>query len=288
MSQDIRPRRSVLYMPGSNARAMEKARTLACDSIIFDLEDAVAPDQKEEARRLVGEALAAGGYGKRELVVRVNGLDTPWGSDDLEAAVAMNPDAILVPKVSSGAELERVASKTGNVTLWAMIETPRAILNLQEIAERKARGVRIDVFVMGTNDLAKETGARFIPGRLPMAAWLTMAVAAGRAYDIEIIDGVYNDFRDLEGFAAECTEGRDFGMDGKTLIHPGQIEGANAAFAPGKAEVEQARRIIDAFALPENSGKGAITVDGRMVELLHAEMARKTVARAEAIAAMAG
>ncbi|MCC0056672.1 MAG: CoA ester lyase [Rhodobiaceae bacterium] len=288
MAQDIRPRRSVLYMPGSNARAMEKARTLACDSIIFDLEDAVAPDQKDEARRLVGEALGAGGYGQRERIVRVNGIDTPWGSDDIAAAVAMNPDAILVPKVSSGAELERVASKTGNVTLWAMIETPRAILNLQEIAERRARGVRIDVFVMGTNDLAKETGARFVPGRLPMAAWLTLAVTAGRAYGIEIIDGVYNDFKDLEGFAVECAEGRDFGMDGKTLIHPTQIEGANAAFAPGEAEVEQARRIIDAFALPENKGKGAITVDGKMVELLHAEMAKRTVARAEAIAAMAG
>lgn len=287
MSQDIRPRRSVLYMPGSNARAMEKARTLGCDSIIFDLEDAVAPDQKAEARRLVGEALAAGGYGRRERIVRVNGLDTPWGEDDIAAAIAMKPDAILVPKVSSGADLDRVAAKTGGVPLWAMIETPLAILNLKEIAERRARGAPLAVFVMGTNDLAKETGARFVPGRLPMAAWLTMAVTAGRACGIEVIDGVYNDFRDLEGFAAECAEGRDFGMDGKTLIHPTQIEPANAAFAPDASEVEKARAIIEAFAQPENRGKGAITVDGKMVELLHAEMARKTVARAEAIAAMA-
>ncbi|MGE0845728.1 MAG: CoA ester lyase [Flavobacteriaceae bacterium] len=290
MAQDIqptlRPRRSVLYMPGSNPRAMEKARTLACDAVILDMEDAVAPEKKAEARALIGAALAEGGFGPREVAVRINGLDTPWGVDDLHAAVAMRPDAILVPKVSRGADLDRIVARAGeDVALWAMIETPLSILNIKEIAERRANGVRLEALILGTNDLAKETGARIVPGRLPMLAWLSAAVAAGAAFGIDVIDGVWNDFKDLDGFARECLEARDLGIDGKTLIHPGQIEGANAAFAPGPEEVAAARQVIAAFALPENAGKGAITVDGRMVELLHAEIAQRTVAVAEAIAA---
>lgn len=273
-------------MPGSNPRAMEKARTLACDAVILDMEDAVAPEKKAEARALIGAALAAGGFGPREVAVRINGLDTPWGVDDLHAAVAMRPDAILVPKVSRGADLDRIVARAGeDVALWAMIETPLSILNIKEIAERRANGVRLEALILGTNDLAKETGARIVPGRLPMLAWLSAAVAAGAAFGIDVIDGVWNDFKDLDGFARECLEARDLGMDGKTLIHPGQIEGANAAFAPGPEEVAAARQVIAAFALPENAGKGAITVDGRMVELLHAEIAQRTVAVAEAIAA---
>jgi len=290
MTRIIRPRRSVLYMPGSNERALEKAKTLAADALILDLEDAVSPEKKAEARALVSGAVTAGGYGGRELVIRINALDTAWGHDDLEAAIAAGPDAILVPKPNRAADLDAVARKIEmagkEIPLWAMVETPLGILNIQEIAGCAAHShAPLTAFVMGTNDLAKETRARFVPGRAPMLPWLTTAILAARAYGLDVIDGVYNDFRNTDGFEAECAEARDLGMDGKTLIHPTQIDTANAAFAPSEAETEDARKIIAAFELPENKGKGAISLDGRMVELLHAEMAKRTVALADAIAA---
>ena len=284
----IRPRRSVLYMPGSNARALEKARTLDADSLILDLEDAVAPDVKELARQQICDAVAAGGYGHREVVIRINGLDTPWGHDDLAAAVKAKPDAILVPKVSKASDVFTVTGHMGHadpaIKLWAMMETPLGMLKAGEIAATADdRGARLTAFVMGTNDLAKETGARLENGRSGMLAWLSICVAAACAHGLAIMDGVYNDFRDEEGLEAECLQGRDFGMDGKTLIHPGQIAAANRIFAPDEAEVAAARDVIAAFELPENAGKGAITLNGRMVERMHADMAAKTVALAEAI-----
>ncbi len=288
----IRPRRSVLYMPGSKERALEKGKQLETDAIIFDLEDAVAPYMKEEARDLVQKALRAGGYGDRELVIRVNGLDTPWFAKDLEAAASANPDAILVPKVSSGADVEAVRNQlsalnaNGAIDLWAMMETPLAMLKALEIAESgPSENHRLRAFVMGTNDLAKETGAVLKAGREPMLAWLSTSVAAGRAFDIDIIDGVYNDFKDETGFITECEQGRDLGMDGKTLIHPGQLAPCNQVFSPSGEAVDWARKVIEAFEQPENQGKGAITVEGKMVELLHAEMAKRLVAKADAIAA---
>ncbi len=288
----FRPRRSVLYMPGSNPRALEKAKTLDADALILDLEDAVAPDQKDAARDLVADAIKAGGYGHRELVVRINGLDTPWGAADLQAAVSARPDAILIPKVSTLADLERVADRVNalhapaSLSLWAMMETPLAMLNAREIAsESRNPETRLACFVMGTNDLAKETRARIVPGRAPMMPWLMTCVAAARAFGLDIVDGVYNDFNNEEGFAAECREAADMGMDGKTLIHPKQIGPANAGFSPSSTEIDLARRIIAEFEKPENAGKGALQLDGRMVERLHAEMARRTVALADAIAA---
>lgn len=286
----IRPRRSVLYMPGSKERALEKGKELQTDAIIFDLEDAVAPDMKDMARQQVQAAISAGGYGNRELVIRVNGIDTPWFEEDLKAAANANPDAILVPKVSSGSEVEDVRQKLialgakPEVDLWAMMETPLAMLQAKDIAAAgPAESHRLRAFVMGTNDLAKETGAVITPGRLPMLSWLSTCVAAGRAYGIDIIDGVYNDFKNEDGFKKECEEGRDLGMDGKTLIHPAQLAPSNEVFSPSVEAVDWARKIIAAFELPENQGKGAITVDGKMVELLHAEMAKRTVAKADAI-----
>lgn len=289
---EIRPRRSALYMPGSNARALEKARSLPADVVILDLEDAVAPDAKETARAQVSAAVTAGGFGPREVIVRVNGLDTPWGEEDLAAAIACVPDAILLPKVSTPAVLATVGRRLATagaphkIRIWAMVETPLAILNIAEIAAAAAdQATRLECFVMGTNDLAKETGARLVPGRAPMLPWLATSLAAARAHGLSILDGVYNNLSDADGFAAECAAGRDMGFDGKTLIHPGQIAAANAAFAPEEAEVAHARAIIAAFDAPENAGKGAINLDGRMVERLHAAMARRTVSLAEAIAA---
>ena len=291
----IRPRRSALYMPGSNARALEKARSLAADAVILDLEDAVAPSAKEVARAQVAAAVAAGGFGRREVVVRINGLGTEWGRADIEAVAAAGADAILIPKVSSPGEIMMAARDIAQAgapektRLWAMIETPQAILALDSIA-RTARdpNSRLDVFVMGTNDLAKETRARLVPGRAPMLAWLSLAIAAARANGIDVLDGVWNDLSDEAGLRAECEQGRDFGMDGKTLIHPGQIAVANEIFAPSQAELAFALRLVAAFDEPENKGKGAISLDGRMVELLHAEMARRVVALAEAVAATEG
>ncbi len=288
----IRPRRSALYMPGSNARALEKAREIAADVLILDLEDAVAPDAKATAREQVCAAVKAGGYGRRELVIRVNGVGTPWFADDLAAAAEAKPQAILIPKVSAPETLHEVGHQLNGlwadpaITVWAMIETPLAILDVERIA-RAARDpvARLACFVMGTNDLAKETRARFVPGRAPMLPWLTSALLAARAHGIDILDGVYNDIKDEAGFLAECEQGRDLGFDGRTLIHPSQVAVANAVFAPDEAELTKARAVIAAFNLPENAGKGAIQLDGRMVELLHADMAKRTVALAEAIAA---
>lgn len=288
----IRPRRSVLYMPGSNVRALEKARTLDVDALILDLEDAVAPDAKDTARQQVRDALAAGGYGSRELVIRVNGPATPWGAADLEMAIAARPDAILLPKVSSPADLERVAHKLNaarvpaRTALWAMMETPLAMLNAAAIAASAVNPeTRLSCFVMGTNDLAKETRAALVPGRAPMRPWLMTCVAAARAYGIDIVDGVYNTLDDEAGFAAECREGVEMGMDGKTLIHPRQVGPCNAAFSPADEDITWARRIIAEFEKPENASKGAIQVEGRMVERLHAQMGARLVAIADAISA---
>jgi citrate lyase subunit beta / citryl-CoA lyase len=285
----VRPRRSALYMPGSNARAMEKARELPADAVIFDLEDAVAPDAKATARALIIEALKKGGFGRRDVLVRINGLDTVWWRDDLAVAAA-GPDAMLVPKVSTPEQLREVSKHlTGvradaSVRLWAMMETPLAMLNAREIAAAALdKDTRLAGFVMGTNDLAKDTRARILPGRAPMLPWLMTCVAAARAYGLDILDGVYNELGNAEGFAAECAQARDLGFDGKTLIHPQQIAPCNAAFSPGEEEVAWSRRIIAAFDHPENASKGVLQIDGRMVERLHADMARRTVAIADAI-----
>ncbi len=292
MTTSIRPRRSALYMPGSNARALEKARGLDADTLIFDLEDAVAPDAKDVAREQIVAAVKAGGYGMREVIVRINGLDTPWGETDLEAAVASAPDGILIPKVSSPLDLQRVAAPVNaleakpSLRLWAMMETPLAMLNAGAIAAcAQDPEMRLACFVMGTNDLVKETGARLVDGRAPMMPWLMTCVAAAKAYGIDILDGVYNDFSDLEGLALECAQGRDMGMDGKTLIHPKQLGPCNETFSASTEELEAARKIIAAFEQPENAGRGAIKLDGRMVERMHAEMAQRAVSIAEAIAA---
>ena len=287
----VRPRRSALYMPGSNARALEKAKTLPADALILDLEDSVAPDLKTAARGQACAAVSGGGYGGRELAIRINALDTPWGEADLAAAVAAAPDAILVPKVSSAEALAAVGLRLRKLgaaertRVWAMIETPQAVLEARSIASA-AHDVdtRLSCLVMGTNDLAKDTRARLLPGRAAMLPWLMTALAAARSSGVDILDGVYNSLSDEAGFRAECEQGRDCGFDGKTLIHPGQIAAANDIFAPSAQEVENARAILAAFERPENRAKGAISLDGRMVERLHGEMARRTVALAHAIA----
>jgi citrate lyase subunit beta/citryl-CoA lyase len=288
----MRPRRSVLYMPGSNARALEKAKTLPADAVIFDLEDAVAPEAKDLARRQVCDTVSAGGYGDREVVVRINALDTPWGEADLAAVAAAAPAAILVPKVSSPENLVAIGSRLRRLgaaertRVWAMMETPLAILNAEAIASA-ARDVdtRLECLVLGTNDLAKESRARILPGRAVLMPWLMTTLLAARAHDLDILDGVYNALADEAGFRAECEQARDAGFDGKTLIHPNQIAPANEIFAPPADEVEHARAVIAAFEKPENQGKGAISLDGRMVERMHADIARRTVELAEAIAA---
>jgi len=287
-----RPRRSLLFMPGSNARALEKARTLPADGIILDLEDSVAPDAKEAARAQVAAAVKTGGFGAREVFIRVNGIDTPWHADDLSAAAHAAPDAILVPKVSNPEMLEMVGRRLldmrsdHKIRIWAMIETPLAIFNILPIAaEAKDSESRLSGFVMGTNDLAKDTRARLVSGRAPMMTWLSACVAAARIYGIDILDGVYNDIGNADGFLAECRQGVEFGFDGKTLIHPNQIEPCNKVFSPSADDVALARKTIAAFDLPENKSKGVVSIDGRMVERLHADMARRTVAIAEAIGA---
>jgi citrate lyase subunit beta/citryl-CoA lyase len=288
----IRPRRSVLYMPGSNARALEKAKTLAADGVILDLEDSVAPDAKETARQQVADAVKAGGFGRREVFIRINGVDTPWHTDDLAAAAHAAPDAILVPKVSNPDTLELVGRRLLDMhadlktRIWAMIETPLAIFNILTIAaEARDSESRLAGLIMGTNDLAKDTRARLVPGRAPMLPWLVTCLAAARVHGIDILDGVYNDIGNAEGFADECRQGVELGFDGKTLVHPNQIEPCNKAFSPSAQDVAQALKTIAAFDLPENKGKGVVSIDGRMVERLHADMARRTVAIAEAIEA---
>jgi citrate lyase subunit beta / citryl-CoA lyase len=286
----VRPRRSVLYMPGSNPRALEKGRDLPADGLILDLEDAVAPDAKVQARDAVVKAVQKG-FGEREVLVRINGLDTRWWVEDINAVAAVRPDGVLVPKVSSPRQLQDLAARLvdmgtdPHVRVWAMMETPLAMLNVRDVAAAALDSeTRLAGFVMGTNDLAKDTRAHLVAGRGPMVPWLMNCLAAARAYGLDILDGVYNDIGDADGFAAECRQARDFGFDGKTLIHPRQIDPCNAAFSPSAEEVQTARKIIAAFDLPENENKGVLQVDGRMVERLHAEMARRTVAIADAIA----
>ena len=285
----IHPRRSVLYMPGANERALEKARSIAADALILDLEDSVAPETKPEARAKVAAAIKAGGFGRRELVVRINGLDTPWGIEDLKMAAAIGPDAVLVPKVAnpddiiSAARLFAAFAGTPHTRMWAMIEKPLGIFNVRDIAS-VTDAARLSCLVLGTNDLLKESRASAAGGRFAIIPWLSMAVLAARAYGIDILDGVYNDFRDDTGFRAECAQGRHLGMDGKTLIHPSQIDACNELFSPAPDEVAWAAKIIAGFALPENALKGVITIEGRMVERLHLAMAERTAAIAEAIA----
>jgi citrate lyase subunit beta / citryl-CoA lyase len=287
----LRPRRSALYMPGSNVRALEKAKTLATDVVIFDLEDAVAPDAKAAARAQVVAAVKGGGYGNRELVIRINGLDSPWGRDDLAAAAGANPHAVLVPKVSTPDDLHKVnamlVGAPASLKVWAMMETPLGVLNARDIAAAaRAPASRLACFVIGTNDLVKETRAQLDEHRTAGLYWLSTILTAAKAYGLDCLDGVYNDFKDLGGLEREAVQGRALGMDGKTLIHPDQIAHANRIFAPAADELAKAEAILAAFTLPENQGKGVITMDGRMVELLHADMARRTVAIAKAIAAM--
>ncbi len=289
MSTNFRPRRSVLYMPGSNARALEKAKGLAADALILDLEDAVAPDAKPVGRQQVCEAAASGEYGNREIAIRINGLDTEWGKADMKAAVKAAPDAILVPKISSAAMIaEAVAlmeehGASDKTKLWAMMETPVGILRAEEIA---GADPRLTVLVMGTNDIAKEVHCAQVPSRLPMMTSLQLCLLAARTHGKVIVDGVYNDIKNDDGFRAECEQGRELGFDGKTLIHPSQLAPCNDVFSPSEKEIEDARRIIAAFDEAQKAGKGVVTVDGRMIENLHVDNAQRTVAMAEAIAAL--
>lgn len=288
-----RPRRSLLFMPGSNARALGKAPSLPADGFILDLEDSVAPDAKARAREQIAQALSGKGFGRREILIRINGLDTPWWREDVAFAAHARPDGILVPKVSSVADLDNVAARlleTGadaSLAVWAMIETARAVLHAEELASAaRVSKTRLAGFVFGPNDISRETRIRMLPGRATMIPMITHCVLAARAHGIEILDGPYSDLSNVDGFAAECAQARDLGFDGKTLIHPGQIGACNAIFTPPAEEVARARRIIAAFELPENLSRGAIQLDGQMVERLHAEMARRTIALADAIAAI--
>jgi citrate lyase subunit beta/citryl-CoA lyase len=280
--------RSVLYMPSSNERALEKAKTLPADGIIFDLEDAVAPDAKELAREQACVAAGSKDYGNRTLTIRCNGLDTPWGAADLAAAARSGASAVVVPKVSGEHHLRQVvnaldeAGAPADLAVWAMVETPAAIFGVRDIA----RFERVTVLVLGTNDLAKELRASLVPGRAPLLPHLATALLAAREAGIAVLDGVYNDVKDLDGFEAECRQGMEMGFDGKTLIHPSQVEIANRVWAPSDAEIDHARRVIDAFDEAQRDGRGVVTVDGRMIENLHVDNARRTLAVAEAIAAL--
>jgi citrate lyase subunit beta/citryl-CoA lyase len=286
----LRPRRSVLYMPGANERALEKAAGLPADALILDLEDAVAPDAKAAARDRVCEAASSGRYGAREVAIRVNSAGTPWHDDDLRAAAGAGPAAVVVPKVDSAATVHAVekALDAGGApaatAIWAMLETPVALLRAEEICSASER---LTVLVMGTNDLAKELRAVHVPGRQPLLTGLGLALVAARATGRVILDGVYNDISDAEGFEAECVQGRQMGFDGKTLIHPSQLEPCNRIFAPAPEDVERSQRIIEAFEQAEAEGRGVVTVDGRMIENLHVEQARRTLTLAAAIEAMA-
>ena len=290
MSNDeLRPRRSVLYMPAANDRALEKAQTIAADAIIFDLEDAVAPDAKPDARAKAVAAVESGLYGNRELTIRCNGLDTQWGADDVTAAAAASPAAVVIPKVDSVEYVDRVSSLLDaagapeSVKIWPMIETPTAMFNVRTIAAHP----RVAVLVMGTNDLAKELRAPLVPGRHPLVVHLATALLAAREAGKVILDGVYNDVKNPEGFEAECRQGMEMGFDGKTLIHPSQVEPANDMWAPSAADIEDADRVIAAFDEAVADGRGVVTVDGRMIENLHVDNARRVLATAAAIAALA-
>ncbi len=278
----MKPLRSVLYMPSSNSRALDKARTIPADAIIFDLEDAVAPDAKELARDQACAAVASGEYGGKALTIRCNGLDTPWGAADLRAAAAVGPAAVVVPKVSGVEHLRAVADLVGGTPIWAMIETPVAVFDVRAIAASP----QVAALVLGTNDLAKELRAALVPGRAPLLPHLATTLLAAREAGKVVLDGVYNDVKDLAGFEAECQQGKEFGFDGKTLIHPTQVEIANRVWAPSADEIDRARAVIEAFAAAEAEGRGVVVVDGRMVENLHRDNARHTLATAEAIAAL--
>lgn len=287
MALHVRPRRSVLYMPGSNARALEKARTLPADALILDLEDAVTPDAKVDARRQVVEAVKAQGYGNREIMVRTNGLDTSWGADDLAAASTSGADVILIPKVESAemvqdaVQMMEAAGAPEEMSLWCMMETPRGMLNAAEIADASPR---LGGFVMGTSDLAKDLNCAHTADRLPMITGLGLCMLAARAAGLAILDGVYLDLNDAEGYRAHCVHGMELGMDGKTLIHPKQIAAANEVFSPDPSEIAFSNRVIEAHAEAEAKGQGVVLVDGRLIENLHVETARRKVALARAIA----
>ncbi len=288
----FRPRRSCLYVPGANARALEKAQSLPADVLVLDLEDAVAPDAKADARETILDAVGEKAYGAREVVIRINALDTEWGQDDLEMAASAGVDAVLVPKVTSGKDVRAVnrflddAAASPDLGLWVMIEMPLAILNIKKIAKASAK-TRLAGFVMGTNDLAKEYNAVATPDRRAFMYSLSAALVAARAYRLAAIDGVYNDTGNAAGLSAECEQGRVLGFDGKSLIHPAQIETANRVFSPGAAELSHARAVVEAFARPENRGKGVISVNGQMVELLHLQQAERLIAIDDAIGKMA-
>jgi len=287
VTDDLRPRRSVLYMPAANERALEKAKAISADALIFDLEDAVAPDAKAEARERACSMFAAGGYGNREITIRANGIGTMWHDDDLAAIAAAGPDGVVVPKVNSAADVHAIESALerhgapDRTRIWAMLETPVAMLHAEEIC---AASERLNVLVMGTNDLAKELHAQRVPGRDPLLGGLYLALLAARATDKVILDGVFNDIKDDEGFASECRQGRQMGFDGKTLVHPSQVEPCNRAFSPEPEEVALAERIIAAFEEAERDGRGVVTVDGRMIENLHVDEARRVLAIQSTIA----
>jgi citrate lyase subunit beta/citryl-CoA lyase len=288
-----RLRRSLLFMPGSNARALEKAQSLPADGLILDLEDSVAPDAKAKAREQIAAAIAGKGFGRREILIRTNSLDTPWWNDDVAMAAKAGPDAILVPKISSVDELNTISERLlglgadPSLKVWAMIETARAVLDAAELASMARNpNARLAGFVFGPNDISRETRIRMLPGRAAMIPMITHCVLAARAHGLEILDGPYSDIGNVNGFAAECAQARDLGFDGKTLIHPSHIDACNAIFTPPAEEVAEARKIVAAFERPENASRGAIQLDGRMVERLHAEVARRTIAIADAIAAV--
>jgi citrate lyase subunit beta/citryl-CoA lyase len=295
MPASQRPRRSALYIPGSNFRALDKAASLEADVLILDLEDSVLPEAKREARAAVAAAVGVHAYGRREVVVRVNGLDTPWVASDIAAVAAAKPDAILIPKVSRVEDIRRAraalsaAEAPRDLQLWVMIETPLGVLNAAAIAAfAPGPGAQIAALVLGTNDLARETGARLLPGRAAFQPWLAQVLAAGRAYGLAVLDGTYNDIDDRAGLRTECEQARDLGFDGKSLIHPNQIEVANEVFSPSESEVAWARKVVAAFKVPENVNKGVILVGGRMVERLHERMAKKTLEIVEQLEAQAG
>ena len=285
MSDDLRPRRSVLYMPAANARALEKAKDIPADALIFDLEDAVAPDAKDTAREQAVAAATSGDYGSREITIRCNGLDTPWGANDIAAAAAAGPAAIVIPKVTGTTHLGAIADAMeaagapDHTAIWPMVETPEGIFAARQIAAFE----RVAVMVMGTNDLAKELHAALVPGRQPLVPHLATAILAARAEGVEIVDGVFNDISDVDGFLAECQQGFEMGFDGKTLIHPSQVGPANDMWAPSADETNHARLVIAAFEEAEAEGRGVVTVDGKMIENLHVDNARRCLAVAAAI-----
>ena len=290
MTATVRPRRSVLYMPGANTRALEKARTLPADALIFDLEDAVAPDAKAAARANVVAAAQSKAYGKREIVIRCNGLATEWGRADVAAIATSGADAILVPKLESAADVTNIVAlldawgAPAAMAVWGMMETPRGILRAEEIA---GASPRLACLIMGTNDLVKDLRAQHTPVRLPMVVPLGFTMLAARAHGLAILDGVYNDIQDIEGFKASCRQGLEFGFDGKTLIHPTQVEPCNEIFAPSAAELATAEKIVAGFEKARAEGKGVVTVDGRMIENLHVEQAQRQLALAAAIRELA-